>query len=269
MIQWLHNFIPQPILLQWGWLTVYWYGLIVAVAIIVGVLVVSKMIKNQSWPIQSLDGILFWGLLGGLVGARLYHVILEWSYYRTDFLAIVKVWHGGLAIHGAWLGGLLVIYFIARHYKLSLFKLLDILVVGLVFGQAIGRWGNFFNQELFGLPTSLPWGIYIDLVNRPISYLLANYFHPTFLYESLLNLALFLILYLVYKKRKELIGLTTSVYLIGYSLIRFSLEFIRIDKTPEFWGLRWPQWFSLIIIGLVVLYWFLLRTTLSKSKKPV
>jgi phosphatidylglycerol:prolipoprotein diacylglycerol transferase len=269
MLQWFHNFSPQPILFHWGWLTVYYYGLLVALGIVVGGLVVARLAKKQDWPSAVGDNLLFWGLVGGLIGARLYHVFLEWPYYRQNLLAIFEIWNGGLAIHGAWLGGLVAIYFVCRRHRLSFPKTLDVLAIGLILGQAIGRWGNFFNQELFGRPTNLPWGIFIDWANRPAEYLSVSYFHPTFLYESGLDLILFFLLFFFFSRIKQLAGLTISLYLVGYSLIRFLLEFVRIDDTPEIWGWRWPQWFSLFIIVLVAVYWLWRWYHLSNSRKSV
>jgi len=268
MIQWLHNYIPQPILFQWGWLSVYWYGLIIAGAIVIGFVLTSHLAKQRGFVLKIWYDILFYAMIGGLVGARLYHVLLEVPYYFTHPLAILQVWQGGLAIHGAIIGGGLVIYYLSRRYKLVFVKILDILVLAMILGQAMGRWGNYFNQELFGLPTSQSWGIFISVVNRPVEFMSNVHFHPTFLYEFCANLLLFILLLIMYKYKYKIVGLTTSVYLVGYSIIRFCLEFIRIDRTPDLWGLRWPQWASIIIVILVGIYWFY-QKGLQKSNKPV
>lgn len=269
MNNWIQNLRPSPILIEWGIWQIHWYGLLIAIAIVIGIIVTTKLARARKIPTKAWDNILFYGLIGGLIGARLYHVILEWQYYYQNPVDIIKVWQGGLAIHGAILGGLLIVYLLCKRYKLFLWQVTDILIIGVLIGQIIGRWGNFFNQELFGLPTGLPWGIYIELLNRPAGYLASNYFHPTFLYESLANLILLIVILEIYKRRYQLSGLITGVYLIGYSVIRFFLEFIRIDRTPELWGLRWPQWASLIIILGVAVYWLHFRKGLPKLKKSV
>lgn len=142
--------------------------------------------------------------------------------------------------------------------------LTDLLVAPLVLGQAIGRWGNYFNQELFGRPTNLPWGIPIDAVNRPVQFAGDKYFQPTFLYESILDLILFFILFIIVRK-KATQGVLTMTYLISYGVIRFALEFMRTDTTPIIWGLRLPQWASLGLIVVSVVFWLILRHKNSKT----
>jgi phosphatidylglycerol---prolipoprotein diacylglyceryl transferase len=264
MIQWFHNFIPQPILFQWGWLSLYWYGFIMAIAILIGFVITTRLARREGYSEKQWYDMLFYSLIASLVGARLYHVFLELPYYISHPLEVLQVWHGGLAIHGAIIGAILIVYFYTKKNKCQFAQTLDILVIALIFGQALGRWGNFFNQELFGLPTDLPWGIFIDVMNRPEAFISYTYFHPTFLYESVLSLLLLMGLLVVYKYKKRIVGLVATIYLLGYSMIRFWLEFIRIDKTPELWGLRWPQWASLLIVFLVIIYW-----VLPKLKKSV
>ena len=267
MFHWLHNYIPQPILWQWGWLSVYWYGLIIAVAIAIGFIITTRLAQQRGYEIKLWYDMLFYGLIGGLIGARLYHVFLELPYYISRPLEIFQVWHGGLAIHGAIIGGGAAVYYFIRKYKWQFSQVLDILVLAMILGQALGRWGNYFNQELFGLPTDRAWGIFIEAINRPELFPGSHYFHPTFLYEFLLNIVLFILLLIVYKYKRHISGLTVSVYLVGYSLIRFCLEFLRIDRTPELWGWRWPQWASLIIIVIVGIYWFRQKGLQSLNKR--
>jgi phosphatidylglycerol:prolipoprotein diacylglycerol transferase len=225
----------------------------------------------------------FYLIIGGIIGARIYHIFLELPYYLNHPLDIFKIWQGGLAIHGGIIAGIIIIYFFAKRTPLpplirgvsdkalsespldkggwgvkNFWLLTALIVPGLALAQAIGRWGNYFNQELFGLPTNKPWGIPIDIINRPADFITSQYFHPTFLYESLGNFLIFLILIFIHiwiiKKFKQKIVncqlLIVNCYLILYSLLRFSLEFIRLDTTPEFLGLRFPQIVSLIIIFL-------------------
>lgn len=268
MIQWFHNYIPQPILFQWNWLSVHWYGLIIAAAIIVGYIITARFTSKNNFSRKLWGDMLFYSVISGLVGARLYHVILELPYYFRNPIGIFEVWHGGLAIHGAIIGGGLAVYYFSRKHNWQYTKVLDILVMALLLGQAFGRWGNYFNQELFGMPTNLSWGIFIEMANRPAEYLQYNYFHPTFLYEFVANILLFIFLLMIYRYKNKIAGLTASVYLVGYGIIRFCLEFLRIDRTPEVAGLRWPQWASIIIVLLVAIYWFKLRD-LQKLNKPV
>lgn len=267
-LSWLHQADPQPILFTIGRWQVHWYGLLLAVAIVAAWLIIRQLAKQRSFDVNKWDNMLFASLWGGLIGARLYHVILEWPYYWQQPIDIIKIWQGGIAIHGAWLGSVVVIGYYAWHYRWSLFSILDIMVLGVIIGQAIGRWGNWFNQELFGLPTNLPWGIYISPAYRLENFTNFDYFHPTFLYESLLNIVLAIILWQIYRHWRDNKGLVLSVYIVGYSIIRWSLEWLRIDRTPDLWSWRWPQWFSLLAILAVLLYW-LIRVALPKIKKSV
>lgn len=221
--------------------------------------------KKKNIKPDDVYDLAFWLMLGGIIGARLYDVLfVDWAYYRENLLAIYKIWEGGLAIHGAIIGGAVALIVWSRKKKISPWLLADLLVAPLALGQAIGRWGNYFNQELFGRPTGLPWGVPIDEINRPAGFGDHLYFHPTFLYESILNLVLFAGLILVGRKNFGR-GTATTIYLFGYGVIRFVLEFVRIDETPLIWGLRLPQWVSLgLIIGSVVA-WIMMRRQKQKS----
>ncbi len=267
MINWLHTFNPDPILIKLGIVQVHWYGLFMLLAITAGFLIVLKLAPSFKIKKDLIWDVVFWLVIGSLLGARVYEVlVVDFSYYFTNPENIFKIWHGGLAIHGVWLGGLFVLYIFARKYKLKLLKLLDLLSIGLILGQAIGRWGNYFNQELYGLPTKLVWGIPIELVNRVIGFEQYIYFHPTFLYESLGNLLIFGLLLLVYKYYKYS-GQIFFTYLALYSSLRMSLEFIRLDETLIIFGLRWPLLFSGILVIISIAGLFLV--TRNKDNKIV
>jgi phosphatidylglycerol:prolipoprotein diacylglycerol transferase len=172
-------------------------------------------------------------------------------------LDIFKIWQGGLAIHGAMIAGLLVLYIYGKKNDLKFGFLADLFVIGLPLAMFFGRFGNYFNMELFGLPTDLPWGIPIIEAKRPAQYLTSTYFHPTFLYESLWNLIIFIVLFAWHKLRLNKyknpdkiqgLGNIALIYFILYSLGRFLNEFLRLDYSPYFLGLRWAQFISLIII---------------------
>ncbi|MFA5131656.1 MAG: prolipoprotein diacylglyceryl transferase [Patescibacteria group bacterium] len=260
MINWLHNFEPRAILFAFGPLQIHWYGLFMVIAILCALFLGLKLAKYYHIDSDKLFDLAFWLIIFGLIGARIYDDLLQLPYYLAHPLDSIKIWQGGLAIHGAIIAGLITIYFFARRHKLSLLALISVLLPGLALGQAIGRWGNYFNQEIFGLPTSLPWGIPIALINRPYAYLSSTYFQPTFLYESLGCFLIFLILlganiYLIKKnKLSDFYSVwLIAFYMVSYSILRFSLEFIRLDEAPSFLGLRWPQLMSLIIIIASVL----------------
>ncbi|MBL7057741.1 prolipoprotein diacylglyceryl transferase [Patescibacteria group bacterium] len=276
MFSLLHNFEPTPIILSIGFIKIYWYGLFMIIAILSGLFVSFKIGKYHNLKEKTILDLAFYLIIFGIIGARIYDVFLELPYYLKDPTAIFRIWQGGLAIHGGLLGGAIGLYYFTKKNNSSLIKLGAIIAPGLALGQAIGRWGNYFNQELFGLPTTLPWGIPINIINRPELYITNTYFHPTFLYEFTGNLVIFgILLYLnltiikqINKKssqesifkdqelKKEAIDLKFVIlaYLFLYSLLRLSLELVRIDYTPTLFGIRWPQIISIIIISSIIYY---------------
>jgi phosphatidylglycerol---prolipoprotein diacylglyceryl transferase len=270
MFNFLHNFSPAPILFSFGSFHIYWYGLFIVLGVLAALTVSLWLAKKFGQSTNKIFDLAFYAIIAGIIGARLYHVALEWPYYSQNLWNIFKVWQGGLAIHGGLIGGLLVVLYFCWKEKINFWLLAAIFAPGIALGQAIGRWGNYFNQELFGTPTDLPWGIPIEIINRPINYISAEFFHPTFIYESLGDLAIFLILlFLVLKflkkgwKNYKIIFLS---YLILYSILRFSLEFLRTDTTAYVFGFRWPQIFSLTIIAISTILIFLPKNIISKIK---
>lgn len=267
----LNNFIPNNIIFSYGPITLYWYGLIIGTSLLLGYFLVLKLSKYFEIDKKDLNDLAFWLILFSLIGARVYEIFLEWSYYSKNPLEALKIWEGGLAIHGVIIAGLIVIYIFSRKRKINFFQLTGLILPSLALGQSIGRFGNWFNQELFGLPSNLPWAIPIEIQNRPLEFVNYTHFHPTFLYESIGNFIIFLlliILVLKLKKRvnKSYLGLVNlSLYLILYSILRFFLEFIRIDPTPLFLGLRWPQIFSLSVIIITILIFIYQRKKLTKK----
>ncbi len=268
MVNFLHTFEPQPILFSLGAVNIYWYGLFIVLGIVAAGLVVIRLAKKYDLPEAQVFDLLFYLVLFGLIGARLYDVLLELPYYRAQPLAVLKVWQGGLAVHGAIIACALTVFVFAKRHRLDRWLLASLIATAAPLAQAIGRWGNYFNQELFGRPTGLPWGIPIDYVHRPAQYSSAQYFHPTFLYESVGNILIFGFLLWLHLKitkttdeplRSRRYALSVMSYAILYSILRFSLEFIKIDRTPAVAGLRWPQIMSIIIIfvsliGLAITY---------------
>jgi len=257
IISWLHNFSPDPVLLQLGPITVYWYGALMVVAIIVAIIVAIKLAPKYDVSKEAVIDLAFWLIIFGIAGARIYHVFLELPYYLGHPLDVFKLWNGGLAIHGAVLAGVAVLYVYTRRHNYSFWVLAGMLAPALALAQAVGRWGNYFNQELFGYPTDLAWGIPIAAQFRPVQYLHQTHFHPAFLYESAGNLAIFAVLLVLHMRtwRKKEPARSFSAayivlaYIILYSILRFTTEFIRVDRTPEILGMRFPQ---LISLGLVI-----------------
>ena len=192
-------------------INIYFYGVILAFAIIAGAFVSdyvgSKFLGLRKETIIDASPYL---VIAGIIGARLYYCVLNYDFYLRFPTEILAIRHGGISIHGAILGGLIGLIIFAKRRKLSLLKLADTVAVGLPLAQAVGRWGNFFNSEAFGTPTTLPWKLYIAPQYRPIPYTNYEYFHPTFLYEALLNLALFLLLFNYVKCSKNIKSVTTE-----------------------------------------------------------
>jgi phosphatidylglycerol:prolipoprotein diacylglycerol transferase len=258
MFSWLHNFTPEPILVHFGPTSIHWYGLFMALGILLALIVTLKISKYFKIEKEIIWDLSFYLILFGLIGARVYEIFLEFPFYLKHPEQIIKIWQGGLAIHGAIIAGIITIYFLAKKYKINFWKLSAVIIPGLAIGQAIGRFGNWFNQELFGLPTSLPWGIPINIENRPPEFISQTFFHPTFLYESLGSLIIFISLLLIIKKHKENLNNNIAIkisifYLISYSVLRLLLEFIKVDNTPNLLGLRWPQIISLLIIIISII----------------
>jgi phosphatidylglycerol:prolipoprotein diacylglycerol transferase len=244
---------PGPVALQIGPLSIRWYGILMALSMAIGLWLAYREAKRRGLDPESFLKAAELGLLGALVGARLYYVLFNLDYYTQFPQKILAVWEGGLAIHGGILGGLLVGGAYAWWRRLPVIQFLDVAAPSLILGQAIGRWGNFFNEEAFGTPTTLPWRLYISPSHRPLLYAQEDYFHPAFLYESLWDLGVFIILFFWLRKRLERApGALFLAYIGLYSAGRFVTEAIRTD--PLMLGpLRVAQLVSLLGVALAVI----------------
>jgi prolipoprotein diacylglyceryl transferase len=231
------------------------YGIILAVGVLVGVYVAEQRWRRRGYPKDGIYDIAFWVVIWGVIGARLYHVITDYQLFEDDPWRAVQIWNGGLGIWGAVIGGAIAVIVITYRRKLPTLVVMDCMAVGIVLAQAIGRWGNYFNQELFGKPTTLPWGLEISLQNRPRGYLQYETFQPTFLYESLACLAIAGILLLVEHRARLKVGQTFALYVALYTLARFFFENMRIDPAHEIAGLRLNAWVS-ILVFLFAVTWF-------------
>ncbi|HYB43195.1 MAG TPA: prolipoprotein diacylglyceryl transferase [Candidatus Methylomirabilis sp.] len=221
---------PGPVALQIGPLTLRWYGVLMASAMALGLWLAHRDAIRRGIDPEPLLKASELALLGGLVGARLYYVAFNLDYYSQFPAKIFAVWEGGLAIHGGVLGGILVGGGYAWWRRLPLLRYLDIAAPSLAVGQAIGRWGNFFNEEAFGTPTNAPWKLYISPPHRPAEYAQVDFFHPTFLYESLWDVLVFALLVWVFRDRLERApGALFLAYLGLYSLGRYFTEGLRTD----------------------------------------
>ena len=224
---------PGNVAISCEYFTIYWYGIILAIAFIVGLLVISSVAKKEYQEEQIVNNVFeiaFWVLLCGILGARLYYVILCFNYYSSHLLEIFMIQNGGLSIQGGLIGGILAGLIYCKKHKLSFLQYADLYAFGLPVAQAIGRWGNFFNSEAFGRPTTLPWGVFIPQQNRPYAYEFSELFHPTFLYESVLNFLLFLFLYFfILKRYKSHYGIISGAYLTIYAILHMLIEPLSLD----------------------------------------
>ncbi len=225
------------------------YGLMIALGVVAAVELGRARWRARGGNPDDLYAIAMWAVPAGLIGARLYHVITDWRSYEGRWLDVFKIWQGGLGIPGGMALGIAVGVWVAHRRGARLPNILDAVVPALPLAQAIGRLGNWWNQELFGRPTSLPWGIRIDAANRPLEYIGASVFQPTFLYEMLWNLALCGLLIAVDRRRVMRPGNVLPLYVLGYFIGRLWIEALRVDTASIIFGLRVNIWLSIIGIG--------------------
>lgn len=246
----------NPVLLDLGIIKIYWYSVMILLGIFVGGSLIIKESKKYKIPEDYIINLILFCMIYGIIGARLYYVIFEWSVYSNNLIDIFKIWKGGLAIHGGIIFGLIFIIFYTKKYKVNTWRMLDIIVVGLIIGQAIGRWGNFFNGEAHGPATTLETLQNLFIPNFIIEGMNIGgvYWHPTFLYESLWCLIGFVLLILFRKRYYCKIGQTTGLYLVWYGIGRFLIESLRTDNLMLF-DFKVAQIVSLIsiVIGLIIL----------------
>ncbi|MDX2253989.1 MAG: prolipoprotein diacylglyceryl transferase [Pseudanabaenaceae cyanobacterium bins.39] len=249
---------PGPIAFEIGAISVRWYGLLIASSIILGTVLAQYLAKQRKIDPELVADLAIWLVLGAIPCARLYYVIFEWHRFQLmPWYKTLAIWEGGIAIHGAIIGGTIAAIIFCRRHKISTWQMADIVMPSVILGQAIGRWGNFFNSEAFGAPTDLPWKLFIPINRRPPDLINEAYFHPTFLYESLWNLGVFTILMFAFWRLPKLrTGSITLIYAIAYSLGRFWIEGLRTDSLMV-GGLRTAQIISLIAIaaGAAGLFW--------------
>ncbi len=251
---------PGAIAFQVGPLAVRWYGLLIATGVLLGTTLAHRDAMRRGLdPDVLINGVVV-TVLAALVGARTYYVLFNWDYYSAHPSKMVAIWEGGLAIHGGLIAGAITLILFCRYAHFSLPVTTDIMVPGLILGQAIGRWGNFFNSEAFGYPTNLPWKLYIDPAHRPPQFAGSEYFHPTFLYESLWDVLVFCILWFTLRKRLESRpGALTLCYLGLYSIGRFFVEGLRTDSLM-LGSIRAAQVVSVILVLLSASgLWLMLR----------
>ena len=284
---------PGETFLNLGFLTIRWYGLLISISVLIGLFISKNLAKSRNINPQYISDILPSLIISSIIGARAYYVIFEWRQYSGNnfftsfdlFNNVIKIpsllaiWQGGIAIHGGLIGGFLCILFFCKSKNIHLKTFIDILIPSIILGQSIGRWGNFFNNEAFGIPSDLPWKLFIPIQNRPIEFINYQFFHPTFIYESLWNFLIFILLITVYyqqnNKNSVRPGFISCLYLIGYSFGRFWIEGLRIDPLciggiPPFCdgGLRMAQFISIFLFssGLIGIFFLRLKSYKNKTR---
>jgi prolipoprotein diacylglyceryl transferase len=239
------------------------YGLMIALGVFAAVEIARRRWAARGGDPDDISSVALWAVPAGLIGARIYHVITDNELYRGHWLdnpfsasghSPLTIWNGGLGIPGGLALGVAVGLWAAHRRGMRLAPGLDVVAPALAVAQAIGRLGNYFNQELYGRPTSLPWGLEISPGNRPVGYELVTTFHPTFLYEALWNLALATLLVLLDRRRVVRPGRIFALYVGGYAVGRFLVESLRIDSANKILGLRVNTWTSLVAFGGVVIF---------------
>lgn len=228
------------------------YGLMIAVGVLAAVELARRRWAARGHDPDEISGMALLAVPAGLIGSRLYHVITDYQRFEGHWGDAFKVWQGGLGIPGGIIAGATVGLLYAKRKGMPLGEFADSTVPGLPLAQAIGRLGNWFNQELFGGPTKLPWGLRIDATNRPDRYLSSATFHPTFLYEALWNLALVGLLLLVDRKKVLPVGRLFWVYLGGYFTGRLWIEAMRVDPASLILGIRVNIWMSIFAVTLSI-----------------
>ena len=252
--------IPSPSsgVLHLGPIPLRAYALCIILGIVVAVVVCDRRLQARGGPGGVTAEVATWAVPFGLVGARLYHVMtnpeLYWGKHGQGTLAAFEIWHGGLGIWGGVAGGALGAWLGCRRQHVDYAMFADALAPGIVLAQAVGRWGNYFNQELFGRPTSLPWGLEISPANRPSGYEQSTTFHPTFLYESLWDICVALLVIWADRRWKLTRGRAFALYVALYTFGRFWVESLRIDDAHKFFGLRLNDWVSVVVFLAAVAF---------------
>ena len=283
---------PGSELLIFGPINIRWYGFLISLSLFLGLILSKKLAQLRGINPEIISQLLPSLVFSSVFGARFYYVIFEYRLFSGNnfFTSIyffninikipsfLAIWEGGIAIHGALIGGFISLLLFCRSNKLPFKTILDLLIPSLSIGQSIGRWGNFFNNEAFGTPTNFPWKLFIPLQNRPIEFVDSEFFHPTFLYESLWNLIIFMILIYIFNKQTKINsikpGLISCIYLITYSFGRFWIEGLRTDPLclggyPPFCegGLRIAQFISIFLFSSGIIWLLNLKFKVIKSRK--
>lgn len=241
----------NPVAFSIAGFDIRWYGIFIGIGAMLAITLGEKLGKKNGLKEGLITDFAIYALIFGILGARLYYVIFEWDYYSNHLDEILSIRNGGLAIYGGILTGIVVATIFSKIKKVSLVKILDSIAPGVVLAQGIGRWGNFTNGEAHGEVTNVPWAILVD----------GKRVHPTFLYESIIDVSIFLLLYFYFDKKKKFDGQITALYLIFYGLGRFFVEGMRTDSL-YLGPIRISQLVSLVLVACGVVYFIIKRKDL-------
>lgn len=245
----------NKIALSLGPLTITWYSICILLGIILAGIIINREAKKYNIPTSFITNLVFWCVVFGLLGARIYYVLFNLDYYASSPIEIIKIWNGGLAIHGGIIAGLITLVVYCKKYQVNILKMLDIAAPALLLAQGIGRWGNFFNGEAHGgiVTRSFLEGLHLPEFIIDGMHIGGHYYHPTFLYESVFCIIGFFVLFGFRSLKKAKLGNTTALYLIWYGVLRFFVESLRTDSLM-LGSLKMAQVISkiMVVVGIVM-----------------
>lgn len=251
-----------------GELKVYWYGIIIAVGFMLAVLYAYKRADKFGIVSDKVADVAIFGIIGGVIGARLYYVIFSWEKFKDDFWGIFEIWEGGIAVYGGLIGGIIAGAIVCKVQKIKFTAMLDVAVIGFLIGQGIGRWGNFVNVEAYGAPmqTNLPWGMTSAKIVSELGVEAGTLVHPCFLYESLWCLLGVLVLHL-YSKHRRFDGELALFYCVWYGAERFVVEGLRTDSL-YLGNFRVSQMLALVLCVTAAVAWITIRVIIHRKGDP-
>jgi len=257
--------VINPIALHLGILELRWYGILIAGAVLFSYVICLKLAAQKGLSSEKMESLIFFVVLGGLLGARAGFIVQNISEHTSDPSNMIAIYNGGLSIHGGLLGGIIAGLLAGKKMKIDLFKYMSIVAPFVLLSGAIGRFGNFFNQEIIGRPTNFFMKMYVAPSYRPIGFEDVNFFHPVFLYESILLLGLFCLYFFVLRKKMQ-DNFAISYTLVAYSVARIVVEPFRIDYKPIFLKLDLAQVVSIVVILLGIIFYFWEMRSLRQQK---
>jgi prolipoprotein diacylglyceryl transferase len=252
-----------------GGVALHAYGVMLLLGILAAVWLTGRRWTRRGGDWDLVFRVAMWGVAGGVVGARLYHVVTSWSEVPDPkWQGAFEIWKGGLGVWGGIFGGVLAGAWVVRRSGNSVYGFMDVSAPGILLAQAIGRWGNYFNQELFGKPTDLPWGLEIDVQNRPQQYVADPTFHPLFLYESLWSLLGVGVLLLVDRRFRIRAPGLFALYVAWYTSFRAFEETLRIDPSHHYLGQRLNFWVSVVMFALAIVAFVWSQRRSGEPRRP-